>query len=67
MKKEVSRKRKTIQGLRGSKNQRIDSEAETISTLKKEYKKFLCQYRAIRRTKYENWKKFITECGNEKL
>ena len=43
MEKEVNQKRKAIQGLRGSRNQRTDSEVETTSTLKKEYQKSLVQ------------------------
>ena len=65
MKKEVSRKRKMIQALRGSRKQK--TEVKAISTLKQEYQKSKRQYnRAIRRTKYESWQKFVTECGNEK-
>ena len=56
-----------IQALRGSRKQTTESEVKAISTLKQEYQKSKRQYnRAIRRTKYESWQKFVTECGNEK-
>ncbi|KYN28328.1 hypothetical protein ALC57_02253 [Trachymyrmex cornetzi] len=69
LKKEVSRKRKIIQGSNRpkSQSQRTEEEAGRISALRQEYQESLRHYnRAIRRTKYESWKNFVTECGNEK-
>ena len=58
MKKEVNQKRKMIQSLRESRNQRTESEIRIISILKQKYRKSPRQYnRAIKRTKYESWQK----------
>ena len=59
--------KKNDQASKGSRKQRTESEAKEISTLQQKYQKSKRQYnRAIRRTKYESWQKFVTECGNEK-